>query len=666
MKKHRYAALLSPIQIGNVIMKDRICTGRCNSQELQGPESFPAESTAKYISDLAKNGSAVITMAPGDFPECKGTTFYDCPFDITDRRVQSYLNRLVERVHAYGSLALCSIMGSMPMNKRISDTPDHTYWHPGLPGQRQPEGYDMDQGEPLTKEGIQELIQMLADHCTYMKNIGFDGVNIYSGYDASILANSLSPVHNQRTDEYGGSIENRCRTTVELFKKIKEQCGQDFIIQAKISGEEGIPGGYTNEDFIEICRQWEGLVDIYMFCTPCNSDSSGGACFVDPHNPPTLKYSEQFKAAGIRGIACPSGMFHDMDDANRFIEEGKADIIDIARPLICDPDFYKKLLKEQGEDIVPCLCCDKCHGAICSANPKMGLSHVFDGMFDATPEPKKVGIIGGGPAGMMAAITAGKRGHQVKLYEAASELGGQMIHADYLEKKWNLQKYKAWMLRTVQNTPNVEILLNTRATPEMIAAEGFDALILALGSKPNRGIIPGTEGCYAPTDIFGKEKELGNRVVVIGGAMSAVDAALYLAESGHEVTILTRQRFAGYDYHSHGAFGFIRALASMGNPAVLNEVQVTRVEPGKVFYTTKDNTEAFIECDDVVFSGGRSPMVEETMAFAGLTPIFRVVGDTNRQESAIYGMHEGSFKNVPVSYDIRHATYTGYMAAYSI
>jgi NADPH-dependent 2,4-dienoyl-CoA reductase/sulfur reductase-like enzyme len=296
----------------------------------------------------------------------------------------------------------------------------------------------------------------------------------------------------------------------------------------------------------------------------------------------------------------------------------------------------------------------------------MGLSHVFDGMFEQNPAPKKVGIIGGGPAGMMAAITAGKRGHQVKLYEAGPELGGQMIHADYLQKKWNLQKYKAWMIHAVETTPNVEVLCNTVATPELIAAEQFDALIVALGSKPKKGLVPGTENSYAPTDIFGKEKELGKKVVVIGGAMSGVDAALYLAESGHEVTILTRQRFAGYDYHSHGAFGFIMALAQMGTPAVINEAQVTKVEPGKVYYTDKDGAEHVIDCDDVVFSGGRDPMVEETMAFAGLSPIFRVVGDSNRQESAIYGMHEGSFKNVPVSYDIRHATYTGFMAAYSI
>lgn len=666
MKEHRYAHILSPIQIGNVILKDRICTGRCNSQELQGPENFPSESTTKYITDLARNGSAMITMAPGDFPECKGTTFYDCPFDITDRRVQSYLNRLVERVHAYGSIALCSIMGSMPMNKRISDTPDHTYWHPGLPGQRQPEGYDMDKGEPLSKEELQDLIQMLADHCTYMKNIGFDGVNIYSGYDASILANSLSPVHNQRTDEYGGSVENRCRTTVELFRKIKEQCGQDFIIQAKISGEEGIPGGYTNEDFLTICKQWEGLVDIYMFCNPCNDSSSGGACFVDPHNPPTLKYSEQFKAAGIKGIACPSGMFHDMDDADRFIAEGKCDMIDIARPLICDPNLYKKMLAEKGEDIVPCLCCDKCHGAICSVNPQMGLSHVFGDMFPEYPTPQKVAIIGGGPAGMQAAIVAGNRGHQVDLFEASDCLGGQMVHADYLKKKWNLQKYKAWMIRTVENTPGVTIHLNTKATPAMIAEGNYDALIVGLGSKPRKTAIPGGENAYAPTDIFGRERELGKQVVVIGGAMSAVDAALYLAESGHDVTILTRQRFAGYDYHSHGAFGFIMYLQQLGNPAVITEVQTTKIENGAVYYKDKDGTEHMITCDDVVFSGGRDPMPEETMAFAGLTPVFRVVGDTNRQESAMYGMHEGSFKNVPVSYDIRHAVYTGAMAAYSI
>lgn len=657
--KHPYSHVISPLKIGNVVIKNRLMMTKAISQELQGPESFPAESTIKYCADAAKNGAAIVTCTPGAFPEVRGGRFASI-IETENRRVQSYYGKMIDRIHAYGSLASASMQSFMPEKYNISDVRDPDLipkvHHGPPPSEPVPE---------MTKEGIAEFIEMFTRHCVYLKNIGFDMINVYMCYNACMLAKTMSPLYNQRTDEYGGSIENRARLVKELFTAIKEACGPDFLIEAQMSYDE--PGGYTMDDLIEFLRQWEGLIDIVQIRTGDSGLTHPTTYSMVKEAPHTLKASEAVKKAGIKVITCPVGGFQSLELMESFIAEGKCDMIGMGRGFICDPELGKKMYAGKGEDVRPCLRCDKCHGAVCSMNPKMGLAHVWDDMFEAPEKVKKVAVIGGGPSGMQAAITAADRGHQVVLFEKADKLGGQLLHADYIPAKWAVKDVKDYLIRQVEKRP-IEVRLNTEATAADIEAMDFDAVIAGCGSVPAE--VPVEGGCaeyvWSPMTVFGHEAELGKKVVIVGGTIMCCDAALYLAQHGHEVTVITRNRMMAHDHVTHGRDGTMDYLYSVPGITYITEGTTTLVEKNGITYTDKDGNSIRLEADSIVFHAGRKALVDEAFAFAGIAPEFKIVGDCNRQLNDLWLFHDLEPKARKVEPDIRQSIYTGYTAAMSI
>ena len=695
---HRYSHILSPVRVGNLVLKNRLINSKCIPEGIQGPAGWPTEQTINFAASLAKNGAAIVTCAPGIFRDHDPDQMFTSDFDMENRHVKRCFRRMIDRIHAHGSVASASTMIYVPTDKGISDIHDFT----GIPEimlRPSPECILGRDGKPLpamTKEDIQNFIKKFARRCKDLQNIGFDMVNIYMSYGTSILAKSLSPVFNQRTDEYGGSFENRARLTLELFREIKKECGQDFPIEIQISGEEDSPLGYRVEDFVKYCKLCEGLVDIFQIRAP-TGDLTHASHYTSPkENPINLKYAMAFKAADIKGLCAPVGGFQDLDLIERFIAEGKTDMVAMARPFICDENYGIKLLEERGEDVRPCIHCDNCHQAYCAVNPKIGLQEVWDTMFDAPAKVKKVAVIGGGPAGMQAAITAAERGHQVTLFESSDSLGGQLKHADYIPLKWSLHDLKNYLIREVEKS-GAEVKLNTAATPELL--EGCDAVIAACGAAYKQPPMPVADGVtvYTPMEVFGKEAELGKRVVIIGGSMTAVDTALYLADHGHEVTMLTRQRSAGHDYNAHSRGAFQSVLNAQKNIKSITNCQTKCIDNGVVEYeVTFGAPEAMrggpdmppmpgpmmeakepakpprvesgsIEFDSIVYSGGKTGLVEECFAFAGKTVEFYLAGDANMLsfETLIGGPGGGGTKAECATSvgTIRHALYTGYTAA---
>ena len=658
---HPYSHILQPLRIGNVILKNRLMLTKAISQELQGPETFPAESTIKYCADAARNGAAIVTCTPGSFPEV-ADGFFGSILETDNRRVQSYFNKMIDRIHAYGSLASASMQSFMPSRYSISDIRD-----PGIvPARRGPGGPPGGAPVPeMTKEGIAEFIEMFTRHAVYLKNIGFDMINVYMSYNASVLAKSMSPIYNQRVDEYGGSIENRARLVRELFTAIRQACGPDFLIEAQISYDE--PGGYTMEDFVEFIRQWEGLIDILQIRTGNQGLTHPTTYSLTKEEPHTLKAAMAVKAAGIRVVTCPVGGFQDPALIDAFLAEGKCDMVGMGRAFICDSDYGKKLYAGAGEDIRPCLRCDKCHGAVCSMNPRVGLNHVWDSMFETPQRSKKVAVIGGGPSGMQAAIVAADRGHSVVLFEQSDRLGGQMLHADYVPEKWAVKDVKDFLIRQLYKRP-VQVRLNTKATPELIASLGFDAVIAGCGSAPAEVPVPGggEPWVWSPLNLFGHEAELGKNVVVVGGTILCCDAALYLAEHGHNVTLLTRSGMVAHDHLAHGRDGTMDVLMAVPNITYITEATTTLVERDAVTYTDRSGGTVRLPADDVVFHAGRRALVDEAFAFAGITPEFKVVGDCNRQLNDLWLVHDLEPRARKVEPDLRQSIFTGYTAAMSL
>lgn len=675
---HKYQHVLQPVKLGKNILKNCII----NAKSVAIQDDF--DSMAEFLGGLAKNGASIVTCAPGMFKEVKGRTFFTSDYDMDSREDQQGFKKVIERIHAYGSLASASTMCYLPVDVAISEIrdwsvipenfppgPEGIYYMSMDPEFMKKHGHEKIVPPEITKEQIKELIELFTSYCVRLKELGFDMVNIYASYNASILGKSLSRALNQRTDEYGGSNENRVRLLCELLSSIKAACGQDFPIELQISGHDPLKGGFTEEDFVEYCQilDSKGLVDIFQVRAWSGDYTHTNSYTSTKENPTNLRFAEMLKKAGIKAYVAPVGGFQDPAVMERVLAEGKCDLIAMARPLICDENYYEKILAGKGEEVQSCIRCDKCHGGICSINPKLGINRQYPDMYKAPASVKKVAVIGGGPSGMKAAITAAERGHKVTLFEKEGYLGGQLHHTDFMDCKWGVREFKDYLIMRM-NQLGIDVKLNTEATAYMIQAGGYDAVIAGTGSTPKKGSCPGADGAnvWAPVDVFGREKELAEEVVVVGGAMIAADTAMYLCNEGHKVTIITRQRQAAHDYSAHSSNAFRDYLNSRPNIHFITEAQTTLIEEDGVTYTDKEGSSHKIPCGSVVVANGRIPNTEQAYAFAGSAPQFYVVGDACQlTEASKRGGHGPGAKPDPnkdtTDAGIRHSIYTGFTAA---
>ncbi len=675
---HKYQHVLQPVKLGKNILKNRII----NAKSVAIQDDF--DSMAEFLGGLARNGASIVTCAPGMFKEVKGRTFFTSSYDMDKRDDQQGFKKVIERIHAYGSLASASTMCYLPVDIAISDIhdwsvipesfppgPEGIYYMSMDPEFMKKHGNEKIVPPEITKEQIKEFIELFTGYCVRLKELGFDMVNIYASYNASILGKSLSRALNQRTDEYGGSNENRVRLLCELLSSIKAACGQDFPIELQISGHDPLKGGFTEEDFVEYCQilDSKGLVDIFQVRAWSGDYTHTNSYTSTKENPTNLRFAEMLKKAGVKAYVAPVGGFQDPAVMERVIAEGKCDLIAMARPLICDENYYEKILAGKGEEVQSCIRCDKCHGGICSINPKLGINRQYPDMYKAPTSVKKVAVIGGGPSGMKAAITAAERGHKVTLFEKEGYLGGQLHHTDFMDCKWGVKEFKDYLIMRM-NQLGVDVKLNTEATAYMIQAGCYDAVIAGTGSTPKKGSCPGSDGAnvWAPVDVFGRESELAEEVVVVGGAMIAADTAMYLCNEGHKVTIITRQRQAAHDYSAHSGDAFRDYLNSRPNIHFVTEAQTTLIEEDGVTYTDKEGKSHKIPCGSVVVANGRIPNTEQAYAFAGSAPQFYVVGDACQlTEASKMGGHGPGAKPDPnkdtTDAGIRHSIYTGFTAA---
>jgi 2,4-dienoyl-CoA reductase-like NADH-dependent reductase (Old Yellow Enzyme family)/thioredoxin reductase len=526
----KYEHILAPFKIGNVTFKNHLLNSKCVSSDNMEPQL-----SGPFYEHLARNGAAWVCIGVGAYPDCEGNYSKMSPCHMDDPAYQEAYREIVRKVHAQGSLCTASMMAIEPQNVNISDTPN---WD------EIPMTGDYSQNlfnKPgISPERLEGMIQDFVHASVELKKLGFDGVTLYASYRGSILACSLSPLLNQRTDKYGGkTMAERATLTLEICKRIKEACGRDFIIEMQISATE--EGGYTQEDWLDYCKLAEGLVDIFQIRGWDGSFTHVNSHNLNKENPYNLQFAEAFKKRGIKAIVSPVGGFRDPDLIEKFLAEGKTDCVSMSRAFISDEHYIDKIKAGQGEDLTPCLLCNGCHGSFCAVNPYAGYHHMLDRMFTPSGKKKNVAVLGGGPAGMRAALFAAEQGHTVTLYEKGDKLGGQLKFADYVSFKWNLKDYKDWLIREIEKS-NVTVQLHTEATPELLEGKGYDAIIAALGSTAKNVPVKGADqpGIYLAEQVFGHENELGERVVVIGGAATGRETALHLAKMGHKTTMITR------------------------------------------------------------------------------------------------------------------------------
>ena len=404
----------------------------------------------------------------------------------------------------------------------------------------------------LTEKEIKELVKAFGIAAERAKRTGFDTVQIHAGH-GYLINQFLSKRTNKRSDEYGGSLRNRMRFLLEILESIRERVGSDYPIMARINGKDFLEGGFGIEDSKLVAQELENASLDVLHVSGGTWDS------LEKMLPPMygpkgllVNLAEQIKKNINIPVACV-GRITDPIMAEEILEEGKADLITLGRALIADPEFPQKTLEGRLKDIRYCIGCNNCVDRLfskldinCSINPSMG----FEGQFNISQafNPKKVLIIGGGPAGLEAARTAALRKHEVFLYEKNSSLGGQLNLASIPAGAADIKRLIEYLVYQCEKE-GVTIKLGVNNSEKAIDELKPDIVIFAVGASPKTPEIPGSKMSHVHTahDVLAGKVTVNGKVIIIGGGLVGMETADFLANQGKDVAIIEMLEDVGLD-----------------------------------------------------------------------------------------------------------------------
>lgn len=629
-KDQKYSHLLSPMKIGNVVLKNRMISSPSRPLFTQGGEKYPTDNWIAHFEKKARNGAAIVTCSGSGGEAIEPV--HGLVFDIFDGHNQHYLSQLTEACHFYGTKVHMAIY---PIHDKKWDVST------GVPSIFvMGDGSQITYGEEVPEEEILRITEYMSEQAKVLKEeCGFDGCFLHMCYKATLLARSLSPLTNIRTDKYGGSLENRARWPLMVCDAIKKKCGKDFLIEVCISGDDPKEGGWTLQDSIDFAKMGIGHFDMLQLRS-AEIDPNHPISF-EPNPTPWLYMAEAVKKSGVNmPVVAISGFSHP-DYGEAALASGKADFIASARSWISNPEYGGLILEGRGEDIVPCLRCNKCHkssmadpwASVCSVNPVWGLEAKIERMIPPKGDKKTVAVIGGGPAGMKAALVAKGRGHDVTIYEKSDKLGGLLKCADEVAFKWTLKNFKEYLIRQVKKS-GITVKLGTEATPAMLEKENYDVVLAAIGSQPITPPIPGlTENnVFSAVDIYsGKFKVNTDDAVIIGGGEIGVETGILLARQGKKVTVLEmRERLAMDSTPVHYYSMFMAAWQKEKNLVPITNARCTEIKKNGVAYIDADGKAQFVEAGTVIIAAGMKPKTDEALTFADCGKLFRLIGDCNK------------------------------------
>ncbi|MBQ3076639.1 MAG: FAD-dependent oxidoreductase [Clostridia bacterium] len=495
----------------------------------------------------------------------------------------------------------------------------------------------------LTEEEILELIESFGDTAARVKQAGFDAVEIHCAH-GYLIHNFLSARSNVRTDRWGGSYENRSRFAREIMKKVREKVGDDFPVLTRISSEEIFEGGVTLEDQVRFAKDLEtwgsDAIDVSV-------GAYGVQHYLIPPIDMPLALNADRAAAIKQAVHIPVivvGRINDPILANNIISQGKADFVNMGRGLIADPEFVNKVAAGELDEIVKCIGCNQgCFGTSllakpirCLRNPAAGREAAY--ALKPAAVKKKVLVVGGGPAGLEAAITLQRRGHEVTLCEKSSSLGGNFYLAGIAPRKKEMSDAALQMGRAAKRA-GVRILMQTEVTPAWIERFAPDAVIVATGSLP---VIPRIDGVDAPHvmtayDILRGTRTAGDSVAVIGGNAVGGEVAELLSENGKRVVLLemTDRIASSQDFVRNGIL--MEHLAA-NKVEIHTGAKCVEIKDNAVVIEKDGARQELGGIDTVVIAVGGRPHDPLSEALAGMGVEHYVIGDAKEVADAYRGI----------------------------
>ena len=549
-----YKHLFSPVKIGSVEIPNRIALLPMGvfSPRLMNPDGSYTKDGADYYIERAKGGTGLIITGLVPLPPGQ-----HLPSIMNN--LETYVENqkyLADGVHKYGSKVFIMISA---LSGRSS-----TNWEDPAPSAL-PNVWDpRHNNREMTKQEIQDYIGWFAKGAKAAKDAGIDGVEIHAVHEGYLLDQFTIANFNRRTDEYGGSLENRLRFPCEIVKAIKKECGKEFPVSLRYSVKSYTKGftkgAVPGEEFVEFGRDIEESIKVAKMLEEAgydmlDCDNGTYDAWYWPHPPVYMpKALNLDDVATIRKhinipVIC-GGRFDDPGLADAAIADGRIDMMGMGRPLLADPDLGNKFRDGKEEDIRPCIACHfGCLARIfqidyeklatkdisCALNPRCGMENHYN--ITPAETPKNIAVVGGGIAGMEAARVAALRGHKVDLYEKTGELGGVFIPAAAFDFKDDDRRLLTWYRKQIKDA-GVNVKLNTEFKPE--DKEGYDEIFVATGAHEKKLDIPGFDAPnvrYA-VDVLNKQNIKDQNVLIVGSGLTGCELAYDLARKNKKVTLV--------------------------------------------------------------------------------------------------------------------------------
>lgn len=653
---NKYKRLFESIKIGKCEIKNRFALAPMGPLGLGDSEGGFNQRGIDYYTERAKGGTGLIItgvtfvdneVEEHSMPNCPCSTHNPIHFVRTARE-------MTERIHAYNAKVFLQMSGGFG---RVTIPTNLGEFPPIAPSAIQHRWLDKICRE-LTVDEIKYIVKKFGDGAYNAKRAGFDGVQIHAVHEGYLIDQFAISLFNHRTDEYGGTLENRLRFAREIVEEIKSRCGEDFPVTLRYSPKSFIKdlrdGALPGEEFIEKGRDLEEGIEAAKLLVSYGYDSLdtdvGSYDSWWWSHPPMYQekglyrpYAKLMKETVDVPIIC-AGRMDNPDMALEAIENGTCDIISLGRPLLADPDYVNKLRSNKLESIRPCISCQEgCMGRIqhysmlnCAVNPQA--CREKDNSLTPILKKKKVLIVGGGVAGCEAARVLALRGHEPVLYEKNDKLGGNLIPGGSPDFKEDDIALANWYAHTLEEL-KVEVHLNSELTKEEVLKFNADSVIIATGSTPKVFSLGDDDKVFTAADVLLGNKDAGNTTVVVGGGLVGCELALDLAKKGKKVTIveaLYKLLALNGPLCSANSEMLERLIPFNGIDVKINS-KVKTYKDGILELETENGIEK-IECDSVILSVGYK---EENSLYNELEfeiPEIHLLGDARKVSNIMYAI----------------------------
>ena len=555
----KYDHLLAPVTLAKTQFRNRIFASPVGLEYYPSDNLHPGDDFIAFYEKKAQGGAATVCVGSAVADNARSAVGPTIRLD--DPSSLNPLFRLATNISRHGAVA----------DIEIQHCGQNAYYSALGLGNQIYGAFDQVNGmgievKAMPEEIIYETIEKFGDAAQTAKFCGFGMVTIHAGH-GWLFSQFMGP-QNNRNDIWGGCMENRTRFVNAICDNIKKKCGRAFPVCVRISGTEVMPEGYDIDYGVEIAKQLDGHCDLinvsvgaheappYVFVTTHPSMFLPEGC--------NVKYAAAVKKVVKQSKVSAVGALSDPEYMEEVIASGQADIVYLARQLMADPDLPVKIQSGKDDEVRKCLRCFECFsGAFnkkshyCAINPEIGFEREHH-YADPVPQfKKKILVVGGGPGGMQAVLTAHERGHEVILFEKGPELGGALRCEKYVPFKKKTQNYLDLQAHLIEKR-GIECHLNTELTPEEAKKYGADVILIAAGATPLKLPLPGIDGSNVMSAEYAylNADKVGDRAIVLGGGLSGIELAIYLSELGKKVTIIEMANslnFGGNVLHSMAA-----------------------------------------------------------------------------------------------------------------